>query len=235
MNKAEILRRIKTTLWFYEECLKGGLEDVSSPLSFQQEIKALLSQLGLESDEAEQLQRRFEELNQRWHQMITAHPRQYRNRLKKELAAELRIIEADLDLLPRLSYEEALRTWVAVEAAGHLLAELERIADPAQVKADRARHESLWRELEARIAALPEEAEARRARPVDLPAPPPALTLPEVLAAVRHWTPADRRVLRQELEREYLYETVGPEAGRRAIAEERAAYSSEESEVQTGD
>ena len=235
MSKAEILKKIKTTLWFYEECLKEGLGDVSSPLSFQQELKALLLQLGLESDEVEQLRRRFDELNQRWRRMITAHPRRYRDRLKKTLAAELRIIEADLDMLPRLIYEEALRTWVAVEAAGHLLAELERIAGPAQVKADRARYESLWRELEARVAALPEEAEARQSRPADLPAPPPpALTLPDVLAAVRRWTPAERRALRQELEREHLYETVAPEASQRAIAEEMTNYSSEE-EAQTGD
>ena len=235
MSQAEILKKIKTTLWFYEECLKDGLGDVSSPLSFQQELKALLPQLGLESAEAEQLQRRLDELNQHWQQMIAAHPRQYRNRLKKTLATELRIIEADMDLLPRLIYEEALRTWVAVEAAGHLLAELERIAGPAQVEADRARYESLWRELEAQVAALPGDAEAHQARPADLPPPPPPLTLPDVLAAVRCWTPAERRALRQELEREHLYETIGLEAGQKVMAEERADYSPGEGKAQAED
>ncbi len=233
MSQAEILKKIKMTLWFYEECLKDGMEDVSSPLGFQQELKVLLPQLGLESVEAEQLQRRFDELNQRWQQMITTHPRQYRNRLKKTLAAELRVIEADLNFLSRLIYEEALRLWVAVEAAGHILDELDRVAGMARQAGERARYETLWRRLEERLLELPEDSEVRKTRPAALPPPPPPLTLPDVLAAVRRWTPAERHVLKQELEREHLYETVGSEAGRRATAEERVDYPQEENEAHT--
>jgi len=235
MSKAEILKRIKMTLWFYGECLKDGLGDVGSPLIFQQELKALLPRLGLESAEAEPLQRQFDELNQCWQQMITAHPRQYRDRLKKELATELRIIEADLGFLPRLIYEEALHLWVAVETAGHVLGELDRVDGPARHAEERTRYETLWRRLEERLLELPEDSEVRQTRLATLPPPPSPLALPDVLAAVRRWTPAERRVLRQELEREYLYETLGPEAGQRAMAEERADYLPGEGETQTED
>jgi len=229
------IKSVTAYLWFYEECLKDSLEDVSSPLSFQQELKALLSQLGLESAETEQLQRRFDELNQRWQQMITAHPRQYHNRLKKTLAADLRVIEAGLDFLPRLIYEEALRLWVAVETMGHVLDELDRVVGVAQHAEEWARYEVLWRRLEERLLELPEDSEVRKIRPATLPSPPPPLTLPDVLAAVRCWTPAERRALKQELEREHLYETVGLEAGQQVMAEERADYSPGEGKVQTGD
>jgi len=218
----EILNKIKMTLWFYEECLKDDMWDVGSPLSFQQEIQALLPQLTLES-EAEQLEQRFDELNQRWQQIITAHPRQYRNKLKETLTTELRIIEADLNFLPRLIYEEALRLWVAVETAGHILDELDRVAGTTQYAGERARYETLWSRLEERLLELPEDSEVRRTRPATLP--PPPLTLPDVLSAVRRWTPAERYALGQELEREYLYEAVGLEAGQRAVAEERVDYS----------
>ncbi|MBL7065406.1 MAG: putative DNA binding domain-containing protein [Anaerolineae bacterium] len=227
------MKKIKMTLWFYEECLKDDMWDVGSPLSFQQELEALLPQLALESAEAEQLERRFDELNQRWQQIITAHPRQYRNKLKKTLATELRIIEADLGFLPRLIYEEALHLWVAVETAGHVLDELDRVDGTARYAGERARYETLWRRLEERILELPQDSEVRQTRLATLPPPPPAVTLPDVLSAVRRWTPAERYALGQELEREYLYETVGPAAGQRAVAEEKADYSPGESEAQT--
>jgi hypothetical protein len=232
MNQTEILNKIKMTLWFYEECLKDDMWDVGSPLGFQQELKALLPQLALESVEAEQLER-FDELNQRWQQIITAHPRQYRNKLKKTLATELRIIEADLGFLPRLIYEEALRLWVTVETAGHVLDELDRVDGTARHAGERARYETLWRRLEERILELPADSEVRRTRLATLPPPPPPLTLPDVLSAVRCWTPAERYALGQELEREYLYETVSPEAGQRAVAEERVDYSPGENKAHT--
>ena len=239
MNE-ETTERLKRKLSAYRYCLeewRNHRDELGSALVYRDQGKALLDLTPTYDADRAALQERWQELNAQLERSRADRPQAYKAHLKRELSTELRIIEADLHLLPRLIYEEALRTWVAVEAAGHLLAELERIAgSSAQVEADRARYESLWRELEARVAALPEEAEARQSRPADLPAPPPpALTLPDVLASVRRWTPAERRVLRQELEREHLYETVGPEAGQRVTAEEREDYSPEESEAQTED
>jgi hypothetical protein len=234
MLDAEKETRRKISLYRY--CLEhwhDNHQDLGSALTFRAEAVCLLQRLSSHLNEPTQreLEERLRTLDLEREQLVSADHRAYVASLRQELATDLRIIEADLGFLPRLIYEEALHLWVAVETAGHVLDELDRVDGTARHAGERARYETLWRRLEERILELPKDSEVRQTRLATLP--PPAVTLPDVLSAVRRWTPAERYALGQELEREYLYETVSPEAGQRAVVEERADYSPGENKAHT--
>ncbi|PKO23522.1 MAG: hypothetical protein CVU38_03590 [Chloroflexi bacterium HGW-Chloroflexi-1] len=182
MLDLEILKgEFRRKLSLYRYCLnhwRDDCQDLGSALTFRAETIRLLQQLSLHFDKAtwERFREQLQALDLEREQLLKADRRAYVASLRQELAADLRIIEADLDFLSRLVYEEALRLWVTVETVGYILDELNRVDAPVRHARDWAHYKALWQRLEERLLELPEDAEMRKARPPLLLPPPLPLT-----------------------------------------------------------
>ena len=170
------VKETRRKISLYRYCLEhwhDDHQDLGSALTFRVEAVRLLQRFPSHLNEPTQqeLEEQLRTLDLEREQLVIADHRAYVASLRQELATDLRIIEADLNFLPRLIYEEALRLWVTVETAGHVLDELDRVDGTAQYAGERARYETLWRKLEERLLELPTDSEVRQTRPATLPPP----------------------------------------------------------------
>lgn len=173
-------KEVRRKISLYRYCLEHWHDDhrdLGSALTFRAEAVRLLQRFPFHLNEPTQqeLEEQLRTLDLEREQLVSADRRAYVASLRRELTTDLRIIEADLGFLPRLIYEEALRLWVTVETAGHVLDELDRVTGTTRQAEERARYETLWRRLEEHLLELPQDSEVRQTRLATLPPPPPAL------------------------------------------------------------
>jgi hypothetical protein len=162
----QLLMELKHKLSLYRYCLDEWTQyqtELGSLLKYQADAEELLRHLPVNLEKM---------------RMVDGHP-MYVPKLREELDADLRSVQVYMDILHRLEYEEALHLWVSLEAAGHILAELERIDGQATHQAEWVRYEALQRELARRLEALPKDTEIVRIRPEGWSAPLPQKAVAE--------------------------------------------------------
>jgi hypothetical protein len=158
---------LKRKLSLYRYCLDEWAQyqtELGSLLKYQADAEELLRHLPAQGDEGAEFRNRLHQLNLEKMRMVDRDP-MYVPKLREELDADLRSVEVYMDILHRLEYEEALHLWVSLEAAGHILTELERVDGQATHQAEWARYEALRRDLARRLEELPEDTEVVRIRP----------------------------------------------------------------------
>jgi len=224
-DERDLIRKIKETLWFYQESLdacRRYRNEFSSLLVFREELEQLIQGLPTGSGETAQLREHLRQLNLEAQQLIEADPKRYEREMRKELQDDLRKMETYLEFLPKLTCEEALHLWVIVDTAESVLAELEHRGGVETYQEDRQRYETLIGTLRECLSSLPADSEVVKTMPSSWAAAP-RLTLEEVLQAVRCWTPEEREQLRRALaQQEPFYRQT--EAKETAIAEQPEKY-----------
>jgi hypothetical protein len=167
MMDKHLLMELKRKLSLYRYCLDEWAQyqaELGSLLKVQADAEELLRHLPAQGDEGAEFRNRLHQLNLEKMRMVDRDP-MYVPKLREELDADLRSVEVYMDILHRLAYEEALHLWVSLEAAGHILTELERVDGQATHQAEWARYEALRRDLARRLEDLPEDTEVVRIRP----------------------------------------------------------------------
>jgi len=181
MMDKHLLMELKRKLSLYRYCLDEWAQyqaELGSLLKYQADAEELLRHLPAQGDEGAEFRNRLHQLNLEKMRMVDGAP-MYVPKLREELDTDLRSVEVYMDILHRLEYEEALHLWVSLEAAGHILTELERVDGQATHQAEWARYEALRRELARRLEDLPEDTEVVRIRPQGWSAPLPQKAVAE--------------------------------------------------------
>ena len=181
MMDKHLLMELKRKLSLYRYCLDEWAQyqaELGSLLKVQADAEELLRHLPAQGDEGAEFRNRLHQLNLEKMRMVDGDP-MYVPKLREELDTDLRSVEVYMDILHRLEYEEALHLWVSLEAAGHILTELERVDGQATYQVEWARYEALRRELAQRLEDLPEDTEVVRIRPEGWSAPLPQKAVAE--------------------------------------------------------
>jgi hypothetical protein len=181
MMDKHLLMELKRKLSLYRYCLDEWAQyqaELGSLLKVQADAEELLRHLPAQGDEGAEFRNRLHQLNLEKMRMVDGDP-MYVPKLREELDTDLRSVEVYMDILHRLEYEEALHLWVSLEAAGHILTELERVDGQATHQAEWARYEALRRGLAQRLEDLPEDTEVVRIRPEGWSAPLPQKAVAE--------------------------------------------------------
>jgi hypothetical protein len=177
----QLLMELKRKLSLYRYCLDEWAQhqtELGSMLKYQADAEELLHHLLAEGSEVAEFRSRLRQLNLEKMRIVDGHP-MYVPKLREELDADLHSVEVYMDILHRLEYEEALHLWISLEAAGHILTELERVDGQATHQTEWARYEALRRELVRRLEELPEDTEVVHIRPEGLSAPLPQKAVAE--------------------------------------------------------